>query len=93
MREPLRVLILEDNPSDAELVQFELQEAEIKFTAKVVMTEEDFVRELQESLPISSSPIMTSLNTTAHWRWPKRKKGAPKPHLFWSPAPLPKTVP
>ena len=44
MAEPLRILILEDNPADAELVQFELQEAGIVFTAKVVMTEEDFIR-------------------------------------------------
>jgi PAS domain S-box-containing protein len=49
--EPLRVLILEDNPSDAELIQFELQEAGIVFTAKVVMTEESFVRELQAFSP------------------------------------------
>jgi hypothetical protein len=31
MAESLRILILEDNPADAELVQFELQEAGILF--------------------------------------------------------------
>ena len=51
MTEPLRLLSLEDNPADAELIQFELQDAGLVFTAKVVMTEEDFVRELQEFSP------------------------------------------
>ena len=51
MAESLRILILEDNPADAELVQFELQEAGLSFTSKVVMTEKDFVRELQEYCP------------------------------------------
>ena len=51
MAEPLRILILEDNPTDAELVQFELQEAGFTFNSKVVMTEEDFVRELQDYCP------------------------------------------
>jgi DNA-binding NtrC family response regulator len=48
MAESLRILILEDNPADAELIQFELQEAGFVFTSKVVTTEEDFVRELQK---------------------------------------------
>jgi PAS domain S-box-containing protein len=51
MSEFLRILILEDNPADAELVQFELQEARLDFNSKVVMTEEAFVRELQEFSP------------------------------------------
>lgn len=51
MDETLRILILEDNPADAELVQFELQEAGIAFTAKVVITEADFLRGLQELSP------------------------------------------
>jgi CheY-like chemotaxis protein len=49
--EPLRVLILEDNPTDAELIHFELQDAGIIFTAEVVKTEQDFVRVLQEFSP------------------------------------------
>jgi PAS domain S-box-containing protein len=49
--ESLRILILEDNPADAELVQFELQEAELAFTSKVVMTEEDYVHGIQEFCP------------------------------------------
>jgi len=51
MAESLRILILEDNPADAELVQFELKEAGFVFTPKVVMTEEDFIRELHEFSP------------------------------------------
>jgi PAS domain S-box-containing protein len=51
MVEPLRIVILEDNPADAELVQFELNEAGIIFISKVVMTEEDFVRGIQEFCP------------------------------------------
>ncbi len=51
MPESLRILILEDNPADAELVQFELQEAGLIFTAKVVMTKKDFVHELRGCSP------------------------------------------
>jgi DNA-binding NarL/FixJ family response regulator len=51
MDKTLCILILEDNLADADLIQFELEEAGIAFTAKVVMTEAAFVRELQESPP------------------------------------------
>ncbi|MCE5263479.1 MAG: PAS domain S-box protein [Deltaproteobacteria bacterium] len=51
MDQPLRILILEDNPADAELARFELQEAGLTFAAKVVAAEEDFVRELKEFSP------------------------------------------
>jgi two-component system OmpR family sensor kinase len=44
-------LILEDNPIDAELIQFELAEGGFAFNAKVVVTEQDFVRELKEESP------------------------------------------
>jgi len=47
----LRILILEDKPADAELVQFELREADLDFTAKVVMTKNDFIHELQAFSP------------------------------------------
>jgi PAS domain S-box-containing protein len=49
--ETIHILILEDNPADADLVQFELQEAGIVFTPKVVTTKKDYVRELQEFSP------------------------------------------
>ena len=51
MAEPLRILILEDNPADVELIKFELEEAGLAFTSKVVMVEEDYVRQLQEFSP------------------------------------------
>ncbi len=51
MAESLRILILEDNPADAELVQFELEEAGLSFTAKIVMTEKDFIHEIQAYCP------------------------------------------
>ena len=49
MLKSLRILILEDNPVDVELVQNELRRAGLVFTAKVVVTGKEFVRELQES--------------------------------------------
>ena len=51
MVQSLRILILEDNPDDAEMVRFELQEAGLAFTAKVVMTEKEFIHELDELSP------------------------------------------
>ncbi|MDQ5987061.1 MAG: hypothetical protein CSYNP_02797 [Syntrophus sp. SKADARSKE-3] len=51
MPESLRILILEDDRTDAELAQFELQEAGFAFTSKVVINESDFVHELQEFSP------------------------------------------
>jgi len=43
------ILMLEDNPLDAGLVQDELRRIGFVFTAKVVKTGKDFVRKLQES--------------------------------------------
>ena len=51
MAESFSILILEDSPSDAELIQFELQEAGLSFIAKVVMTETQFIRALREFKP------------------------------------------
>ena len=51
MAESLRILILEDNPTDAELIQFELQDSGLTFGAKVVVSEKDFVQALQEFSP------------------------------------------
>lgn len=51
MAKPLRILILEDNPVDAELIQFELREAGFAFSSKMVMSENDFIREIQGSAP------------------------------------------
>lgn len=51
MDKKIRIIILEDNPSDADLVQFELEEAGIAFAAKVVMTEKDYIHALQNYAP------------------------------------------
>jgi len=51
MNKILRVLILEDSVSDADLIEFELQEAGIAFTSQRVEEEKDYVRALQEFSP------------------------------------------
>jgi signal transduction histidine kinase len=48
---PLRFLLIEDNPMDAELVQGELRRAEFDFTCVVVETAEDFTREVRANRP------------------------------------------
>jgi CheY-like chemotaxis protein len=55
---------LEDSRTDAELIQFKFQEAGGTFTAKVVMTEEDFINEMQAFLPdlIRSDYDLTKYN-------------------------------
>jgi PAS domain S-box-containing protein len=49
--EALRILILEDVPMDAELVEYELQRAHIPFSAKRVDSRESFLRALEEFSP------------------------------------------
>ena len=44
----LNVLILEDVPSDADLIQHELRKAKLNFDARCAQTEEEFVRELDD---------------------------------------------
>lgn len=51
MDKNLRILILEDRASDADLIEFELQEAGIAFTSHRAETEGDYVRALQEFSP------------------------------------------
>ena len=47
----LRILILEDVPMDAELVEYELERARIPFTARRVDSREEFLRELEDFHP------------------------------------------
>ena len=47
----LRILLLEDVPTDAELVEDALREAGLSFTAKRVDTRETFIRALDEFKP------------------------------------------
>jgi PAS domain S-box-containing protein len=47
----LNILILEDSPSDAKLIERELREAKLSFTSKRVDDREDFINELLSSPP------------------------------------------
>lgn len=47
----LRILLIEDLVSDVELVKLELGRAKIHFHCRVVMKEEDFIREIQDFQP------------------------------------------
>jgi PAS domain S-box-containing protein len=51
MRAPLRILILEDVPMDAELVEYELGRASVDFDARRVDTRDAFERQLEEFRP------------------------------------------
>lgn len=51
MNEDLRILILEDVPTDAALEEFELQEAGLVFTSRRVMTEKEYIREIESFSP------------------------------------------
>jgi CheY-like chemotaxis protein len=51
MNENIRILILEDRASDAELVQETLMEAGIPFTAQWAANEKEFLRELKRFNP------------------------------------------
>jgi DNA-binding NtrC family response regulator len=47
----LRILILEDCATDADLIEYELQEASIDFIARRVITEKDYTCALKEFTP------------------------------------------
>ena len=47
----LRILILEDCTTDADLMEYELQEASIGFVAHRVITEKDYTNALREFAP------------------------------------------
>jgi PAS domain S-box-containing protein len=51
MSEAIRILILEDRPTDADLEEFELQEAGLDFTSKRVVTEKEYIEGLQGFSP------------------------------------------
>jgi two-component system cell cycle sensor histidine kinase/response regulator CckA len=51
MDKGLRILILEDVPTDAEMMERELRKEGIKFSSKQVDTREDFQKELKEFAP------------------------------------------
>jgi len=47
----IRILILEDNPTDAELIEHELRKGEIVFQSKRVETRDDFISQIEEFTP------------------------------------------
>jgi PAS domain S-box-containing protein len=51
MSEELRILMLEDVATDAELIERELRQGQIQFNCRCVDTPEDFCRELEEFSP------------------------------------------
>ena len=51
MGKALRILMLEDQPADAELVTSELRQAGLEFVAKTVATEKEFLPELRNFAP------------------------------------------
>ncbi len=51
MGKKLNILLLEDVPSDAELVMYELRKAKIDFASRRVDTREDFIQELERQPP------------------------------------------
>ena len=51
MNKPLRILILEDNAADAELMESELRKAELEFSARRVHSRDEFLKALADSPP------------------------------------------
>ena len=51
MDKVLRILILEDRASDADLIEFELAEARLAFTPRRTVNEKEFVTGLEEFSP------------------------------------------
>jgi CheY-like chemotaxis protein len=51
MDKNIRILILEDRATDADLMEFKLMEAGLAFTAKRVINEKQFLRELEGFSP------------------------------------------
>lgn len=51
MADKIRILIIEDNPADAELAERELRKSGLLFSSRRVDTEKDFLKELEEFKP------------------------------------------
>ena len=48
---PLRILLVEDNPADAELITYELRRAEVDHESHCVATKKDFLAQIRKSPP------------------------------------------
>ena len=51
MTTPLRILLIEDNPADAELITYELKRAAVEHESHCVATKKEFLAELRKSPP------------------------------------------
>ena len=51
MKQPLKVLLVEDNPVDAELALYELKKADFDCSARTVVTQAELIRELEAFEP------------------------------------------
>ncbi|MCF6240460.1 MAG: PAS domain S-box protein [Bacteroidales bacterium] len=51
MNHPIKILILEDNPSDAKLIQYELKAAGLNFISKQINNQLDFINQLDSFMP------------------------------------------
>jgi DNA-binding NarL/FixJ family response regulator len=51
MKQPLKVLLVEDNPVDAELALYELKKADFDCSARTVVTRDELIRELEAFEP------------------------------------------
>jgi PAS domain S-box-containing protein len=51
MKKPLKILIVEDNPSDAKLIQLELRKTNKEFESRIVQNEKNFLNELETFQP------------------------------------------
>ncbi|HDH28314.1 MAG TPA: response regulator, partial [Euryarchaeota archaeon] len=51
MEKGIRILILEDNPADAELVKRQLRKENLEFASKIVKTKEAFLKALEQLKP------------------------------------------
>lgn len=51
MSEEVKILMVEDSPSDAKLIQRELRKEDVLFTTKVVETKETFIKAIEEFKP------------------------------------------
>src|SRR5687767_10389310 len=51
VRKEIRILLLEDNESDSELIQYSMRQGNLSFSLNRVESEEEFVRQLERHTP------------------------------------------
>ena len=73
MTQGLRILIVEDLASDAELMVYELRQANLPFSTRRVEKDADFLREVAQFHPdlILSDYHLPTLMVWRPWPWPR----------------------